>query len=188
MTSNFVWEWINKAGLEVLFLNEEQTLVTASGIIVGELNWITFKLRYKVECDRDWNFLKSELALESNSEKKNLNLKRKRDDKWIVNEQVRNDLDGCDYIDIMTSPFTNTLPIRNLKLKVNQPEIIKVAYIKVPELEVSSMEQEYTRLDKSKLPTRFLYRNLSNDFKAEIEVDKDGIVTDYPGIWKRVTF
>ena len=188
MTSNFVWEWINKAGLEILFLRDERTLVTASGIIVGELNGITFKLRYKVDCDPGWNFLKSELVLESISERKVLSLKKNQSGKWIVNDQVRNDLDGCSYIDIMTSPFTNTLPIRNLKLKVNQPKIIKVAYIKIPELEVSSMEQEYTRLDKSEPPTRFLYRNLSNDFKSEIEVNKDGIVTDYSGIWKRVTF
>jgi hypothetical protein len=187
MNRTIIWEWVNKSGLEVLFLKEEPSLITASGLIAGELNGTAFKLRYKVECDTDWNFLNSDIFLESNSEKKKFSLKRETDGKWIVNEQERNDLEGCSYIDIMTSPFTNTLPIRNLKLKTNQPITIKVAYIKVPELEVSSVEQEYTRLDQSEPPSRFLYRNLSNDFKAEIEVDKDGIVIDYPNIWKRIS-
>ena len=188
MIHNIVWEWVNKSGLEVLFLNEEQSIISASGVIVGELSETTFKLRYNVECDTDWNFLKSELILESNNEKKKLSIKKIKDDKWIVNEQSRIDLDGCSYIDIMTSPFTNTLPIRNLKLQTNQLAVIKVAYIRVPELEVLSMEQEYTRLDSSNPPLRFLYRNLSNDFKAELTVDKNEIVTDYPGIWKRISF
>jgi hypothetical protein len=187
MNRTIVWEWVNKAGLEVLFLEVEKNFIKASGIIVGELNEKSFKLRYKAECDRDWNFLNSALILESYSGKKNLSIKRNKEGKWIVNEQTRNDLNGCSYIDIMTTPFTNTLPIRNLNFKTNQPVAIKVAYIKVPELEVSSVEQEYTRLDKSEPPSRFLYRNLSNDFKAEIEVDKDGIVTDYSNIWKRIS-
>jgi hypothetical protein len=106
---------------------------------------------------------------------------------WSVDGQSRPDLAGCSDIDIMVTPFTNTLPIRNLGLRVNQPKAIRVAYIKVPDLDVSPMDQEYTWLDPDEPPTRFRYRNLTSGYTAELTVDRDGLVIDYPGIWRQIS-
>lgn len=187
MTRNIVWEWISNLGLEYLFLETKNTGVVASGITVAMFDGNVFKLHYKVECDFNWLFQKADLHIESGENKKHLSLLRDGNGHWFINEQERNDLKGCSYIDIMASPFTNTLPIHNLKMKTNQPEIIKVAYIRIPDLDVSFAEQEYTRLDSAEPPFRFLYRNLSNDFKAELKVDKYGIVIDYQNIWRLIT-
>jgi hypothetical protein len=186
MTRNIIWEWVNNPGLECLFLEEKDSGVIANGITVAEFNGIIFKLNYKVECDSKWLFQKAVLDLESGQNKKHLSIRRTENGNWLVDEQARDDLKRCALIDIMASPFTNTLPIRNLNLKTNQAEIIKVAYIRIPDLEVSFVQQKYTRLDPAEPPTRFLYQNVSNDFRAELTVDKDGIVVDYPNLWRQI--
>jgi hypothetical protein len=95
-------------------------------------------------------------------------------------------LAGCTQIDIRATPFTNTLPIRGLDL---QPEVetpLQVAYIPIPRLEALAVRQSYTRLDPADPPARFRYRSLDSGFTADLLVDGQGLVVDYPGIWRRV--
>jgi len=58
--------------------------------------------------------------------------------------------------------------------------------VQVPALEVKPAAQRYTRRAHGAAGSRFLYEGLDTDFKAEIALDGDGLVTDYPGIWERV--
>jgi len=51
----------------------------------------------------------------------------------------------CTDIDIMGTPFTNTMPIRRLALPPEQPVAISVVYVSIPDLAVSLMTQDYTR-------------------------------------------
>ncbi len=68
-----------------------------------------------------------------------------------------------------------------LGLAVGVPRRITVAYVAVPGLAVSRAEQEYALL----APGRFRYRGLGTGFAAEVTADADGIVVDYPPIWRR---
>ena len=88
-------------------------------------------------------------------------------------------------IDIMTTPFTNTLPIRRLALPPDAATVLRVVYIRIPELSVEAFDQEYTRLDPAMPPRRFRYRSLASGFTAELAVDAGGLVIDYPGLWRR---
>jgi len=90
-------------------------------------------------------------------------------------------LDGCIDTDILVTPFTNTLPIRHLGLKVGEAAEIKVAYITVPALTLHPAPQRYTRLAE----TRWRFEGLETDFTAELTVDADGFVIEYPGLFLR---
>ena len=58
-----------------------------------------------------------------------------------------------------------------------------MAWISAPELTVRPMRQGYTRLAER----RYLYESLEGSgFKAELEVDEDGLVIDYEGVFRRV--
>ena len=57
-----------------------------------------------------------------------------------------------------------------------------VAYIEVPELVVSPATQRYTALAER----RFRYEGLQNGFVAELPLDDDSLVLDYPGVFMRV--
>ncbi len=104
---------------------------------------------------------------------------------WRVDGVERADLAGCIDIDIRATPFTNTLPIRRAVMQEDAPMRFRMAYIDIPSLAVSALDQEYVRLDPASPPRRFLYRNLVSPFEAELSLDADGVVIDYPPVWRR---
>ena len=82
------------------------------------------------------------------------------------------------------TPFTNTLPIRRLNLKKGQAHDVVTVYVHFPELAISADPQRYTCLEPMKL---YRYESLDSDFVREIEVDPDGLVVSYPGLFRRST-
>ena len=86
-------------------------------------------------------------------------------------------------IDIALSPLTNILPIRRLDFLRAAPgttaELV-AAWVLVPSLEVVPARQRYTVIDQRTI------RFESAGFAADITVDDDGLVVDYPGIATRV--
>ena len=91
------------------------------------------------------------------------------------------ELGGCMDPDISMTPFTNTVAIRRLGSKVGEATEIKVAYILVPELSLRPAPQRYTRLAER----LWRFDGLDIDFTANIAVDEEGFVVDYPGLFGR---
>ena len=98
-------------------------------------------------------------------------------------------LDGCLDVDISATPFTNTLPIRRLALQPGSSVILSMAYIAIPQMNVEATQQRYTCLEVTSSGGRYLYESLADGvswFTAELPVDSDGLVLDYPGLFRRV--
>lgn len=86
---------------------------------------------------------------------------------------------GAYDVDLTGSPLTNTLPIRRLDLLTAEPGVahrISVAWVLLPSLEVVQADQIYTPLG----PGRVRFAN--ETFSADLTVDDDGFVADYPGL------
>jgi len=178
MARDIVWEWLDRPGLEHLSLQIGPTAVTAEGLVLVQLGPAPLRVTYRVELDGDWRFRRAHLTAGADQ---TLDLARAADGAWSVDGQAGPDLAGATDIDIMVTPFTNSLPIRRLRFQTGEPQAIRVAYIALPDLTVEPAAQDYTQL----APDRFRYRSLSSDFKAELTVDGDGVVIDYPPIWRR---
>lgn len=101
--------------------------------------------------------------------------------RWEVDGQARPDLDAAREVDISVSPLSNTLPIRRLGLAVGESADITTAYIRVPELDVTTDPQRYTRTGENE----YLYESRDSDFRRSITVDEDGLVIGYPGLFTR---
>ncbi len=102
-----------------------------------------------------------------------------------TNELVE-DLKGCIDIDISITPFTNTIPIRRLLLKVGESKEIKVVYVDIYNYSLTPVKQRYTCLDSNLNGHKYRYENLNNEFTTEFFVDKEGVVIDYPDLFERV--
>jgi hypothetical protein len=91
-------------------------------------------------------------------------------------------IDGALDCDIGLCPVTNTMPIRRLRLlNAHVPETpLVMAWIEVPSLRVLRSDQVYA----SSTPGRVRYAD--GDDQAELTVDSDGIVIDYPGLATRL--
>lgn len=99
-----------------------------------------------------------------------------------MNGAHRTELDGVRYLDVSCTPFTNSLPIRQLPLQVSEAAEIPVARVDVDTLAVMRETHRYTRL----ADRRWRYENLATGTEVELLVDEYGLVNDYPGHFRRV--
>jgi len=103
---------------------------------------------------------------------------------WHGDGRTVAELDGCIDIDIWPTPFTNSFPIRRQPLAVGERREFRMAWVFALDLTVRPQPQAYTRLAER----LYLFENLDGSgFKAELPVDDDGIVLDYPGLFRRVS-
>jgi uncharacterized protein len=182
---SIVWEWCDRPGLEHLLLDLDSTGHRADGLVMVALSGILLRLRYVIRCDAQWRFRSAAITAESNGETRERRIVRGDDGAWTIDGTARPDLAACSDIDIMGTPFTNTMPIRRLALPPEQPVALSVVYVTIPDLAISVAAQDYTRRDGEAMPARFRYRSLGSDFTAELSVDGDGVVIDYGAIWRR---
>lgn len=173
--SNYEWRGIEYDGLERLRL-EEGGMVRAASVIDSARG----RYSYELTAESDWTFRR--LQLEALAGERTLTIDYDGRGGWTVDGIERTDLTGAIDIDLAITPFTNTLPIRRLDLAIDDEADVTVAYVSFPDLEVTVEEQRYTRLDDD----RYLFESLDGDFSSEIEVDLDGIVVDYPGLFERL--
>jgi len=92
------------------------------------------------------------------------------------------DLGGCLDVDLWPTPLTNSLPIWRRAWVDNQPQRFLMAWIDGDEMIVRRQEQLYTRLD----PLHFRFQSSGGNFERVLELDADGLVVSYPGLFERI--
>jgi len=181
MHRDIVWEWADRPGLEHCTVTATSAGVAADGLTLFVLDGTTWRLRYRLACDPGWRFIRGEMTLDGPADARTLTLEHGPQG-WLVDGRPRPELGDCVDLDIRATPFTNTLPLRRLALIEDAPQAAVVAYVSIPDLTVSAVRQRYTRLAGA---GRYRYENLENGFVADLTVDDDGLIVDYPGPWRR---
>lgn len=156
-------------------------LVESRGVLVrSTVIGLDFGLSYSLRCAPDWRALFLEVAT---ADGESLTLSSDGQGAWFDGMgRPFEALDDCDDLDLAVTPMTNALAIQRLGLTVGESAEIDVAYVAAPELEVSRERQRYTRLG----PTRWRFESLDGSFTREIELDGDGFVASYPGLFERL--
>lgn len=167
-----VWRGLDPPGHEVCRL-AGQTLEGAAVLAKPPSS-----LTYRVVCDEEWRT--RSVAVTGWFESRSVEIfLTTAGGCWVCKGDVLPALDGCLDIDLSFSPSTNTLPIRRLGLAVGESAMIAVAWLRFPSMTLEPLEQTYRRLGKRR------WQYSSDDFTAEVEVDRDGLVTRYEGLWVR---
>jgi len=174
------WQDWDGGATEYLTLQETQEGFYAKSVITHKTE-DSFTARYTIACDGGWRA--KECIIELIERKSKIVLESDGLGRWLCNSKRLARLSGAIDIDISVTPFTNTLPIRRLKLAEEQSAEIAAAYISVPDFEVFLDKQRYTCLIGDK---RYRYESLDSDFVRDIEVDRHGLVLQYPGLFKRI--
>lgn len=189
MDRHVMWASLEEPGLEHLHLIQNNELIIADSVILGVNGHEPFRVQYQISCDSLWSLRNVQLKLLSRSPRE-LYLSTDGKGTWTNGMgEVIPTLNGCLDIDISATPFTNTLPIRRLALKPGMSTTLNMVYIAVPQLQVTGVEQRYTCLEATRDGGRYRYESLNNgltEFTAELPVDNDGLVVDYPGLFRRV--
>lgn len=179
------WEWSDRPGLESLVLETASTGAVAKGSSLVVLDGVPLKTRYRIEHDAAWRPREALIEEGSGGASRRLRIHRRQDGRWEVDGALREDLDGCEDVDLMITPYTNTPPLAARPLAPGESRSLKVAWVRFPDLEIRAIRQEYTRLeDAGPGQARYRYRNLDSGFTGELTVDNGGLVVDY-GPWRR---
>jgi len=141
---------------------------------------------FNVLLDQDWLTRDVEVRAVGADGEKLLRLAADDERRWSVDGVHRPGLDGCLDVDIAATPLTNTFPIRRLaSLSVGDEATSPIAWVDVPGLGVTRVDQTYRRLPPVDGHEAWEYRDPTHG-AFTLTVDDDGLVIDYEGFARRV--
>lgn len=137
---------------------------------------------FAIDLDDRWQTVSVRVDAFDDPGDRSLLLTADPDRRWHRDGQRLPDLDGCIDVDVAATPLTNTFPIRRLAdLPVGEASTSPVAWVEVPSLRVLRVDQTYRRLDER----RWEYSDPTHG-SFVLDVDDEGLVTDYEGFARRV--
>ncbi len=182
MVKNIVWKGIDDGTMEYCRIQYNRDAILVASAITGHSGDIPVQIDYNIKLTNDWNV--QSFTVNSNIDNVTNVFALHTDGKgtWFNEIQELQDFRGCYDIDIVFTPFTNSLPVNRLSFSDNETKAIDVVYINALEASMTRKQQFYTRLDEH----IYHFENNEHDFVADIEMDSDGLVVSYPGLFERV--
>ena len=175
------WRLEDGSGLEHLDLKPSGDTIVADGVIIGNRGGAPYGVRYHVVCDSGWATLSLDLEA---TDGRGVHLLSDGSGHWSDSTGRRDpQFDGCIDIDLAGSPFTNSLPIRRRDLSPGQGAVeFRMLYVPFQSFAPTVDEQRYRCLK----PGLYRYEAVDRSFAAELTVDEDGLVIDYPTLFHRI--
>jgi hypothetical protein len=193
------WKRRDTAGVEHTLVDARNGLYARG--VAQAVDPIAYTCRYELHTDPSWATTRLEVSTEGAGWARTVRLELAAG-RWRATTSEQGNLDaaltaagharaglpgtedpdllyGAFDVDLTGSPLTNTLPIRRLKLLdagTGVAHRLSVVWVLVPSLEVVQADQIYTSLGDG------LVRFASETFSADLIVDDNGFVADYPGL------
>ena len=182
-----VWLAHNEVGTEHFCLSRHGDGFLAQGTVISVADSTPFSANYSLRFTDDWSMRFAtvrRLDLRGDA----LSIETDGKGTWYGSEDLPlKSLKGCLDVDISITPFTKSLPICRLALRKGQSAEVKTTYFDVPALELRPVVQHYTCLQPlGAKGGQFRLSQGDGSDAVEISVDADGIVTEYPGAFRRV--
>lgn len=176
------WRPADADGLEHLDLRVGDGMIVADSVVIGDRGGVPYGLRYRLVCGEDWVTRSLDITT---TDGRSLHLRSDGEGEWTDAEGFPlAHLDGCIDVDLAGSPFTNTLPIRRAALVAGgEAAEFRMAYIPFDTFKPAVDGQRYRCLEQNRL---YRYEAADRSFTADLIVDEDGLVTDYPGLFTRI--
>lgn len=175
------WKMQSGYGVEHLVLLRQPDGYRIESVATGESGDGPYAIHYTLQCDENWHTRFLSIKVIGGS---TLVIHGDGEGHWM-DEKLNEipEIEGCLDVDIVATPFTNTLPIRRLRWHQGMQQRIPVAWVSIPDLRLARANQVYTCIEPG---VRFRYENADNGFSADLDVDRDGLVIDYPELFERL--
>jgi hypothetical protein len=175
-------DWFDKT-TEECFVQFEGDRIRAEGVIRGTNP--EFRVQYRITLNSEWEFREAEIqSKDAKDEGKQIFIASDGKGKWTDYKNQR--LEGLEEavdVDFILTPFTNSLPVKRLQLPRGESADITVASIAFPSLTLTPDQQRYTCIEPNRL---YRFDSLTSDFTQDIAFDEEGLVADYPQMFKRI--
>ena len=172
------WRRIDQLGLELARIDIERHGITVSSTLVdgGEQ---PFSLRYIWTLGPEWRT--RTLRIEHmDGDDRWLTLERAGDASWRVDRQPAPHLDGCLELDLSATPFSNTLAIRRMGSDAEGE--LTAAYVSANDMSITPSRQRYEKINSH--AWRYTDLGIAHGFTAALQLDADGLVEHYEGVFE----
>jgi hypothetical protein len=172
--------------MEHLRLRAADGGVVATGFVLALDESRPFRLHYKIKCDNGWHTRKVIFELHTPNSHMIRTLRADGQGTWRREDgSTLPELDGCLDVDMTATPFTNTLAIRRLELQPGASSDIRVAYLTAPRVRLRAASHRYSRPAGAPNGT-VRFESPADNLRADLPLDSDGLVLDYPELFRRV--
>ena len=180
--ATILWQGVETGALDRCRLEPGPEGLRLSGTVLTAEFGTPLDVRYRVETASDGLTRRVELELDGGAARRVLLADGTGRWRWADGPDLP-EVDGSLDVDLTVTPATNTLPIRRLAdLQPGQQRDLQMAWVQFPGLEVIPSAQRYQRL----APDRWYFS--TGDFSAELQVDPDGLVLDYGGLFRSLAY
>ncbi|MFD8244292.1 putative glycolipid-binding domain-containing protein [Nocardia sp. NPDC059691] len=159
--------------------------IRATGRMIGGAgaDHPAFSASYDLVTDENGVTKRLSLRTTTAAGERHASIARDEENYWLVDaggNHVRSTFAGALDVDVVLSPFFNTLPIRRYDLQHAVEDVqVPVVYVRLPDLLV----QEATLVYSSAADGISVLSPVSS---ATVTVDADGFLLDYPGLAERI--
>ncbi|ALM51476.1 putative glycolipid-binding domain-containing protein [Halomonas huangheensis] len=183
------WRRLDEPGLETLELERSIRGYRATST-VATFGKSPLTLCYQWHLDRQWRTRHLSLQrLRPSSQQ--LHIERHADG-WWINGCHRRELASCEEIDLSVSPFCNSVAIQqlipqlipHLIPQLRDSAAITALFIDADTLDIQPSRQRYQYLRKGNW--RYIDEGIACGFEARLQLDNDGLVTRYEGLFEAV--
>ncbi|WP_433197621.1 putative glycolipid-binding domain-containing protein [Nocardia sp. CA-107356] len=179
------WRAHNASRMESVRVTLNGNRIRAAGRMIGGAcaDHPAFSASYDLVTDE--NGVTKRLSLRSTTAagERQASIARDEENYWLVDaggSHVRSTFGGALDVDVVLSPFFNTLPIRRFALQNAVDNIqVPVVYVRLPDLLVQEASLTYSSGATG-------ISVLSPVSSATVTVDADGFLLDYPGLAERI--
>jgi hypothetical protein len=193
------WVKDDPFGVEFAEIAIAEDRLSARGVALGTAP-LPYRLDYELETGAGFTTARLHVTTRGERWRRELDLSRAADGRWSVGADGEGNPDlppaggdgaalaGALDCDLELSPVTNLMPIRRHHLlEGGGPTELTMAWIAVPALSVRADGQRYRHLSSADDHHVIRFEATDGSFTADITVDTDAVVIDYPGIARRLS-
>ncbi|MEV6321921.1 putative glycolipid-binding domain-containing protein [Nocardia sp. NPDC051787] len=179
------WRAHDASRMESVRVTLNGNRIRAAGRMIGGAcaEHPAFSASYDLVTDENGATKRLSLRTTTAAGERHASIARDEENYWLIDaggNHVRSTFAGALDVDVVLSPFFNTLPIRRYDLQHAVEDVqVPVVYVRLPDLLV----QEATLIYSSAADGISVLSPVSS---ATVTVDADGFLLDYPGLAERI--
>ncbi|WP_280468391.1 putative glycolipid-binding domain-containing protein [Nocardia cyriacigeorgica] len=179
------WRAHDATRMESVRVTVNGNRIRATGRIIGGAGaeHPAFSASYDLVTDENGATRRLSLRSTTAAGERHASISRDEENYWLIDAtgaHIRSTFGGALDVDVVLSPFFNTLPIRRFSLQHAVEDVqVPVVYVRLPDLTVQEASLTYSSASDG-------ISVLSPVSSATVTVDPDGFVLDYPGLAERV--
>lgn len=188
-TSMLSWAGAGGSRLEAVrvVLGGRGMRATGSMVAAAHQDHETYSASYTLATDETGAASRLTVRTVTGGGEAHLRLSRSEEGDWLVDGDdgaARSDFDGALDADLAFSPLFNALPVRRVGLHRTPDDCdLSVVFVGLPSLRVEVVRQTYRTVSVGERP---VVTFASGGFSADLVLDAQGLVLDYPGLARRV--